>query len=527
MTDSTNHPTKSAMNTCPDPQVERLLVQLRQRQRVRQSLIWLCHGALAGAVLASAVALTAVVVSPDTARAFGWPCVLAIPAIALLSAGLGWIRRVDDLTVARALDRSANSEDRFASALQLADHHRKSRVRLVVEDALARVSGTTSRAAIPLIAPRILRWVPVPLIILAAIFWLAPGGKLSAQPPQDPEVSDEEWAEVHEEFEQELAVLPEPKTDEDRELADELRRLAELLKERPDKREALARIAELRAELERRQQGLGTSQLSMRQAANAIQSSTLQQLAAMLQQGNYQGAADEMKNLADRLEKNEQNMSAAEFEEVAADFDAMSAELSSHSELSQGCQKCAAAASSMNRQSLANSLRQFSKSLNKNARQLRSCDSLCKGRNMLDRLTKRLNQCRGGKCGNCKNCGNGKCSGNCSAFVKNSNKKGGLRAGWGTADNWASGRIAPADEQRIGEMVDVQETGGRSDTFATVSPDERAQSAQEDRDRYVDLIRKAEADLDLESIPLAYRDYLRRYFVSIRPADGPAEPAPH
>ena len=37
-------------------------------------------------------------------------------------------------------------------------------------------------------------------------------------------------------------------------------------------------------------------------------------------------------------------------------------------------------------------------------------------------------------------------------------------------------------------------------------------------------MQKAEADLDLESVPVAYRDYLRRYFNSIRPQETP-EPA--
>jgi len=41
-------------------------------------------------------------------------------------------------------------------------------------------------------------------------------------------------------------------------------------------------------------------------------------------------------------------------------------------------------------------------------------------------------------------------------------------------------------------------------------------------------VQKAEADLDLDSVPVAYREFLRRYFNSIRPqeaAKAPDEPA--
>ena len=39
------------------------------------------------------------------------------------------------------------------------------------------------------------------------------------------------------------------------------------------------------------------------------------------------------------------------------------------------------------------------------------------------------------------------------------------------------------------------------------------------------MVQKVEDDLSLESVPLAYRDYLRRYFTAIRPADEVSEPA--
>lgn len=505
-------------------QLDALLVELRRRQRTRTALNWLCRGALFGAVAAMIAGVVVVLLWPGSAPAFAWYSAIGVAGISLGAASAGLLRRVDDLAVARALDRSACGEDRFASAMQLVDHHRQSRAQFAVSDALARVSCTTPQSAIPLQTPAALKWVPIPVIALAAIIWLAPGDQLSAQPPAVAEVSDEEWEQVHDEFEKELAELFDRRTEDNEHLVDELQRLAELLKQHPQKRDVLARIAELQADLEKQQQGLGMNQLSMRQASRSIQSSTLSALAAMLQQGNYQGAASELKALADRLQENKQSLTAAQFENVASDFDALAAALSSHSELSEVCQRCADAAASMNRQSLADALKRMSQTLDKNAKKLSTGDSLCRSRDMLNRLNKRLNQCRGGKCSSSSSCSGGQCKGGCSSFVRRSDKKGGLRAGWGTADNWSGGQMRATDDQRIADMVDARDAGGPDDTFSTVSADERARSAQDEKNRYVDLIKKAEADLDLESIPLTYRDYLRRYFVSIRPAD--TEPSP-
>jgi hypothetical protein len=79
----------------------------------------------------------------------GAPGALVLGAVALactlLTSGAaalaGAILPVNNLHLARALDRAASSEDRFASAVQLADHHRRERAKLVVDDALGRVRG--------------------------------------------------------------------------------------------------------------------------------------------------------------------------------------------------------------------------------------------------------------------------------------------------------------------------------------------------------------------------------------------------
>ena len=78
---------------------------------------------------------------------------------------------------------------------------------------------------------------------------------------------------------------------------------------------------------------------------------------------------------------------------------------------------------------------------------------------------------------------------------------------------------------RVPDVVSARETEGRTTSFSAVSHDEEGEAAQQFRELYADLVRKAEADLELESVPVAYREYLRRYFRAIRPAEDDSDPA--
>ena len=69
------------------------------------------------------------------------------------------------------------------------------------------------------------------------------------------------------------------------------------------------------------------------------------------------------------------------------------------------------------------------------------------------------------------------------------------------------------------DVVSGQENDGRSTSIPAVSNREDARSAQQFRDLYADMVRKAEADLELEAVPVVYREYLRRYFRAIRPQE--------
>ncbi len=502
-----------------------ILSELRRRQRALHVAQSTLIGLFYGAVAAVFVAAFGVLFRTDWAVSGLWQALWCVPVGASLGAVVGLIRRVDALRLARAMDEAADSEDRFASALQLHSHHRQARARLIEADALAAVEGVRPQSALRFQAPKQVKFLPLPAVLLALLLWLAPSARIDAGTVEEPEISPDQWAELNREFKEELENLPEPKTDEEKDLQAKLKKLAEMLEKNPEKKDVLEQIARLKTELEKRQKQLPGRNLSMRNAAKNMKASkALKPFTSQLKKGDYKKAANAFKALADKIRKNADAMSAEDFEAAAADLEQMSSELSSHDELGHACKNCAKAAESMNRDKLADALDQFSKKLEKNSDQLRECDSMCKADSLIDQLMRKMNNCKSSKnCSACKN-GNGECnSSDCNGsnkFVKRNNKKGGLKAGWGTADQWNGGQMTRNKEKRTPDLAQVNQQAGRSTKLTTISKEEHAESSLSYREMFAEYVQKAEADLALESAPIAYREFLKRYFTAIRPDEG-------
>ena len=100
-----------------------VLARLRRRQRVLGCVRGAARGLLAGAIAIAAIGVAAWLgaVGADVFSPSIW--LMGAVAPALLGLVIGAVVRVDDLQVSRALDRAAGSQDRFASAVQLAGHH--------------------------------------------------------------------------------------------------------------------------------------------------------------------------------------------------------------------------------------------------------------------------------------------------------------------------------------------------------------------------------------------------------------------
>ena len=274
----------------------------------------------------------------------------------------------------------------------------------------------------------------------------------------------------------------------------------------------------------------------MRNAAKAMKSSeALKKFASQLQQGNYKRAAEELAKLAKQLKAGDLKLSAMDFEAISRDFERLSKELSNMEQLQKASQACANAGSSMNRQRLSGSLADLAEALRQNAEALRQAEQMNKARQLVEDLQRQLNECKAcsgckNGCASCQGQGSGQMPGNGlgqnpgqgngkanAAFVRQADKKGGLEAGWGSAQRWNGGEMSDMNDRRMPDVAATKETHGTDTSYSTVSKDERALSAQEFNELYAQMIRKAEADLELERVPIAYREYLRRYFRGITP----------
>ncbi|GMU33605.1 MAG: hypothetical protein HS101_13690 [Planctomycetia bacterium] len=509
----------------PTDSIKQVLEALRRRQRIVHVVEFASLGLLYGAAAAAILGATRIFLGTAEAPWLSpWAVLSFAPLGCAVGAIMGAIFRVDSLRIARAMDRASNSEDRFASALQLREHHRSARVKLVTQDAIASIHDVPVENALPIRAPRELRLLPLPAAALALFLWLAPAPKTDATPTTPPEVTADQWSELHNELKEELDQLPKPETPEEEELRREFEKLASMLEKKPQVKEVFEQIAKLQTQLDERRRNLPGRNLSMRQASKAVRSSAaLQQFAQELKSGNYSKAAKALKSLSKQIGDGSRKLSAEEFEATASDFDRLAEATQSHDELSHACKQCATAASSMNSSKLSNTMNELSRMLRKNAENLRECDKACKACSMLDSLKRRLNECKScstcksGKCGKCASCSNGN-------FVRRSNKQGGSKAGWGTADNWLTNQMNRAAGQRTPALAEIKEQGGRQTSFSVVSKDERVESAMPYKEVYAEFVQKAEADLAIESVPHSYREYLRRYFEGIQPADGASEP---
>ncbi|HZW06810.1 MAG TPA: hypothetical protein VFF65_06775, partial [Phycisphaerales bacterium] len=312
-----------------------------------------------------------------------------------------------------------------------------------------------------------------------------------------------------------LQKLNRPLTPEEQNLRQQLEKLAAMLAEKPDKKEALSEIARLSDKIAQQRKAMGAKSVSLKSAANAIKASRmLQQFASSLKEGDYDKAAADLEKLSERLKDDKEAPDAEEMEAMAADLQRLAEQMNQDKQMQQECKNCSGSAGKMNPKELSEALKRLSQQMKKNAQTQSQCDNLGDAESLLDQLKRMMNQCQGGG----EKEGNG---------VAKQARKGGHKAGWGTAANWDGGTMKPGAEKPTAELAAVQEHAGAQTTFKTVSPDERVTTSKTYKELYAEFVHKSEADLDVESVPAAYRDYLRRYFKAIRPAESaPADPAP-
>src|SRR5689334_7300037 len=101
----------SAANT---DRINAILAGLRRRQRLTNLVRWAAYGLLAGTLAGCIAAVVLWATRGTLAGALAGSAAAVALGVTVLAAIVGYLLPVSDLRLARAMDRAAASEDRFA-----------------------------------------------------------------------------------------------------------------------------------------------------------------------------------------------------------------------------------------------------------------------------------------------------------------------------------------------------------------------------------------------------------------------------
>lgn len=316
-----------------------LLQHIHHRRLLRDALLWLPRGALAGLLVAVLVALAARL-RPllDNTQVGAVALSLGLLGLVVAAATL-LLRRRTRLQQARFADRHFGLKERAATAVEIAEGRLQTPPDMAhkqLADAVHVLQAQDVAAALPLRAAR-RDWFVLflTLVLLAAAVWLP---NPQAQILQEQRALQESIAEQEEEIEElveEIEANPELSEEQQEALAEPLRSALEALQEQElTQEEAVAALSEAEADL-RDLQASNSNEALQRElgAASAPLSQTAasQSLGQALQSGNLAQAGQAANDLADdlpQLTPDEQAALAEALEQSAAALEQVDGEIS-------------------------------------------------------------------------------------------------------------------------------------------------------------------------------------------------------
>jgi hypothetical protein len=480
---------------------------VRFRQQGLHLLRWMALGFTAGAILSMGLAIWYRASAGTFSETYGWLLLAVGPVLGLL-VGLFRLRTWHDAAV--AVDRHYGLKDRIATALAFLTKPDATPLHeLQVEDATEHLAEIRASDVVPLRLP-IPRLLPVGLLTfaLAALLLSLPlaARKAKAGPPKPlPRIVSE--AELVEQNLKQLDELAKKEGDSELEkLVQELKKKAEAMKQPGvDVREALAKLSEMQtaiaAEQAQYNTGLVDGQLQALGAA-MTPAEALEAAGNALEEAKFDEAASLLDKLENpQLDRKEAKTVEEKMKQVANQMGEVGlGELSdAASELADGLRGGSASKVSKGGKGLAKNVRKHSRR----------------------RKINRLLELQGDKLAENK-----------ARLGENSLVKGkalerstspGLNYGMGTSGN--SGEKTSLLAKRNIQEITGDPSEGPSEMETTHSPEGRQRAARGYREAYQKALKKSEAVLDSEPIPLGHRQTIRRYFELIRPQNDEGDKA--
>jgi hypothetical protein len=300
------------------PTLARVTARAARRLTARRAGQWAAGAAvltLAAHVVLLAAGLVVPLASPSAVTA------VARAAVAAVAAALAAVvlRRTDTLVAARALDALLGLDERVSTAVEVSRRPAGPLAPRVVADAVAHLQGVDVRAVLPLRPPRALAWAPLLVAVLAA--WPLRGLAVPGTPAHRVQQAIRQEAarleRVGRMLERQARADRLPLT---RRVAREMRALGERLRqERVDRAAALARIADLSAQVREMHQEAdrrlreshspldpaGLPEGLLRRSALQRQVRQLQEVLAQLQSADAAAARHSLDRLGEILREGE------------------------------------------------------------------------------------------------------------------------------------------------------------------------------------------------------------------------------
>ncbi|MDK1020112.1 MAG: hypothetical protein QGD90_00560 [Candidatus Hydrogenedentes bacterium] len=473
----------------------------------------------------------------------------AYPAIGLIGAAYffatAWAirNRPTLLDAALAADTQMGLRERLTTSLELAKAD-GAMVEAVHADARRRLEGLDLRRQFPLVSSRATRWVYVPLLLLGLSYTLLPEFDVLGHRERQAEATAREQAVAIrvERIRSAAEPLKEKLGDAEGALSDmtaEIDGLADgLASEAITEKQAMARLANLADEVQRRRQGLAEENPMPKLAAGLDKLGMARELASALQEGRMKDAAQKAGELAKKLR--EGKLSERELKEMSRDLKKLSEMLGSKTvlgaALAEALAKASAAIESGDMDAAKEAMEAIELSLEdlqSILEQLQQMDvvmaSLQEWKQDFMGPSKYCRVCgtKKGEAGQCDSSGSGECCGSCS---------GGSGEGMGSCGGCSGtglGLMGPGRGRgnRLGEIPEVDVglkptlakgplTKGKmlADILQRTAPETGEEpTAEFIAGAFIEMKQEAEQALTQEEIPQGSKEFVRQYFGSLEP----------
>jgi hypothetical protein len=475
--------------------VRNVVRQVRSRQQTQLSWQFISQGLVLGGLLGIGLAISNLMQWSNLPKSWVIGSVFMGPAIGLIA---GVLKRRSLHDAANHIDRSCELKDRTTTAmgfLQLGTNASPLQ-RLQIADAESHLKQVDPMQVAPVATPRSM-YVGMVCTCVAFAMAMLSFEKPRAVAVEPNEVLVTQASRVDRELEQLRQLQEEQNSPEIEKLLKDLTdKLEEFKEQNVEPKEALAKLSEMEASIQKMQQQLEENQsdASLKEVGEALALSTSMSAAAQaLAKGDMEKAAQELKNLempeldrktekaiAEKLENLQKNDGASKQKQLKE----------AAKQLSEGMCNKSGSKFSEGKEGLA---------------------SECKkqgARKKLSDLLRKQCQCLS----ECKS----ECESECKSTA-DSKKKGGNQAGKGRSGNEAGEKTTKLKSDNKMNITGQESAQGEVDVETEHAPEKEQQASRnyrENADKYESL---KESALESESIPLGHRQTIRKYFELIRP----------